>query len=353
MLYTLMLSALLYAGPSGAAAPVPESVGGQRRVIRCTVPTPKNWERDSVIQAFHTAGELSGWVSLPDAVEWWGATGKGFENTKVYQAQRWQNVLLRERLSDPIQVLVQLDPYPPPRRGTLASKLPRALKGQAFGAPAVRSGFIEEAVARVRWYNAKYVCLAMEVNAYHEQQPDDFDNFVSLFAETREAIKKIRPEAVVFVSMQYEQLLGRFGGIAGQKVHEPQWELLEKLEPHQDAVGISSYPLASMKPVRFGDPNDLPDDYYSRIAEHTEKPIIFTELGWSSDKKYGSSEKRQAEFLRRFEKLTRGLDLLMVNYFFLYDTKGYGSVFDSMGLLDKSGRPKEAMSVWKSLWSGS
>lgn len=336
----------------GAESPAATSTEGGRGVIRCTVPTPRNWERDGVVEAFKTAGELSGWVCLPDQVEWWHAAGKGYRSAKVFQSQRWQNVLLGDNPAGRTRVFIQLDPYPPPRHGTLAAKLPSALKAQTFASPAVREAFVTEAVARVRWYDAQYVCLAMEINAYYEQQPADFDNFVSLFAEAREAIKKIKPDAVVFVSFQYEQLLGRFGGIAGQTVHEPHWELLEKFEPHQDAVGISSYPLASMTPPRFGDPKDLPDNYYSRIAKHTDKPIVFCELGWPSGKKYGGSEESQAQFLRRFGDLTSELDLVLVNYFFLYDTKGYGSVFDSMGLLDASGRPRKGFHVWKTLWSG-
>jgi hypothetical protein len=140
--------------------------------------------------------------------------------------------------------------------------------------------------------------------------------------------------------------------LAGQTVHEPHWELLYKFDPHQDAVGLSSYPMASMNPVTFGDPKDLPDDYYSRVAEHTKKPIVFAELGWSSDQKYGGSEASQAAFLRRFETLTRSLDLRLVNWITLYDGSTFGPPFDTMGLLDSSGKAKDAFHVWKQLWPG-
>ncbi len=317
--------------------------------IRSTVPTSKNWESDSIIEAFLTADELGGWISIPDPVEWWYALGKDAQTSKVFQDSQWQNYLLRENNTE---IFIQLDPYGSPRQGTLSSKLPDELAGSTFASPAIREAFVREAVARVEWYQPRYVCLAMEINAYYEQQPEDFDHFVSLFAEARQAIKDVSPEAIVFVSFQYEQLLGRFGGEAGQIIHEPHWKLLEKFEPYQDAVGLSSYPMESMDPVNFGDPRNLPDDYYSRVAEHTEKPIVFAELGWSSDRKYGGSKASQAAFLQRFETLTSGLDLRLVNWIALYDGSTFGPPFETMGLLDNRGRPKNAFQVWKELWSG-
>ncbi len=321
----------------------PLRAAGTRDVIRCTVPTPRNWHQDNVLGAYRTACQLSGWVCLPDPIEWWAATDGGYQQSKVFQAQQWQNALLRENNA---QVFIQLDPYRPPRTGPLASRLPPQLHNMSFASPAVRKAFTEEAVVRTRWFNAKYICLAMEIDAYHEQQPGDFDNFVSLFAETRAAIKRVSPDAVVFVSFQYEQLLGRFAAVTGRPGHKPQWNLIEKFEQYQDAVGISSYPqLGGIK-----DPKKLPDDYYSRIARHTRKPIIFTELGWSTAAKYGGSEATQAEFLRRFDHTTRTLDLALVNYFMLHDTDVFGEFFKPMGLIDASGKPREALAVWKRLW---
>jgi len=204
----------------------------------------------------------------------------------------------------------------------------------------------------VRWYNPKYVCLAMEINAYFEEQPDDFENFLSLFIETRDLIKEINPDTLVFVSFQYEQLLGRFGAEAGLQLHEPHWLLVEMFEPYQDAVAISSYPLVTLAPQRFSEPSLVPSDYYSRITEHTNLPIVIAELGWSPDGQFNGSDENQAEFLRRFsEELTKGMDLLLVNYFFLSDTSGFGPFFNTLGLIDREGRPKEAFDVWNSMWT--
>jgi hypothetical protein len=341
----LGLTLLAGAGPTTTRAPASRPA----HVVRSVVPTPRDWQqRDSIVDAYKVAAELNDCISLPDPLEWWSAKGKTFAASKAGQESVWQKALLAGKRCD---ILVQLDPYGSPRTGKLAAKLPPELKGQTFASPGVRQAFIAEALARTEAYDAKYVCLGMEVNAYYEQQPDDFDNFVSLFAEARAAIKQRRPDTIVFVSFQYEQLLGRFGGQAGMTVHPPHWELLAKFEPHTDAIGLSSYPWASFNPIRFGAPEDLPEDYYAQIAQHTRKPIIFAELGWSTDPKYGGSEAAQARFLRRFDQLTRGLNVQLVNYFFLYDCTLFGPVFASMGLYDKTGRPKEACAVWQHLWT--
>jgi hypothetical protein len=342
----LMLSAL-WLGVGEPSTLPSDHAAKSKRVLKSCVPTPRAWEQKRIIEAFETAADISPWICLTDPIEWWQATGDGFEKSNTYQAQRWQNVLIRQnRLS----VFIQMDAYKTPRTGTLASKLPRALGKGTFATPAVRQAYKTEALQRVRWYKAKFVALAMEINGYYEEQPDDFANFLSLYIETRQAIKKEFPKTVVFVTFQYEQLLGRFGQNPSHGKPKPRWELLEMFEPHVDAIGLSTYPLKSWSPLRFGDPADIPDDYYSQIADHTDKPIIFAELGWSSSERYGSSEETQARFLRRFAELTQDLDLLLVNHFFLYDSKGFGPIFDSMGLLDREGRPKPAYHVWKNLW---
>lgn len=310
-------------------------------VIRSSVPTPRAWFGPTVAEAFQLASRLTGWISLPHVMTWWPATG-GRPTTSAGN-QPWETALLDQF---PSRVFLQFDAYSG-RTGTLADRLPPALAGGTFATPAVRDAFKTEVLDRVRALDADFICIGMEINAYYENQPDDFSHFVSLFAETRDAIKSERPRAVVFPSFQYERLLGR----AVKGPHDPHWHLLTAFEPHQDAVGISSYPLADGNVVRFGDPDDLSDDYYAQIAHHTDRPIVFAELGFSTDPRFGGSESAQAGFLRRFETMTADLDLLLVNHFFLYDTVGFGPVFDSMGLVDGFGRPKQAFHVWQRMWS--
>lgn len=312
-------------------------------LLRSVTPTPRRWNQQGLLEAFATAEKVVPLICLPDPVDWWQARGKAPEKSKPYNDHRWQQILLNRH---GLEVFIQIDPYKS-RTGPIP-ELPGTAKG-TFSDPVLRQAFIADAMQRVRLYQPDYLCLAMEINAYYEQHPEDFDHFVSLFKKTRKAVKQIKPDTTVFVSFQYEQLLGLFGGQGAMPKHEPHWELFKRFEPDIDAIGLSSYPMTSFYPPRFPNPDSLPEDYYKRVAKHTNKPIIFAELGWPSDPKFGGSLQKQAAFLRRFPSLIEGLDVRMVNYNFLFDTKGFGPVFDSMGLIDSKGSLKPALEIWRGL----
>jgi hypothetical protein len=305
-------------------------------------PTPRRWNGEGFMEAFAAAEELVPTISLPDPVDYWHARGDGPESSKPYQDSRWQRVLLEKHDLD---VFVQMDPYPS-RRGPITN-LPSQVKRNSFTDETLHEAFIADALQRLEIYEPKYMCLAMEINAYHEQHPADFMHFVTLFHEARRQIKRKAPETVVFVSLQWEQFLGKYGGQAGLPKHDPSWEILEHFGDEIDAIGLSSYPLRSLEPQRLEDPDDLPDDYYAQLAHHTDKPIIFAELGYSSDPKFGGSPELQAAFLRRLPRLLDGLDVPLINYNFLFDAKGFGEVFDSMGFITADGTVKPALQVWQ------
>ncbi|NOT00717.1 MAG: VCBS repeat-containing protein [Phycisphaerales bacterium] len=338
---------LIVTGHTVPTLPPAERSTTAARVVRTSVPVPRIWLADFVDESYKRVGDIDGVLTLPEALEWWPATG-GLTRSNVFRDQQWQNILATRTRSS---FFLQIDPYRPPRSGPLTDRLPPELADQTFASAGVRESYMTEVVQRVLWYRPRYVCLAMEINAYFEQQPDDFENFLSLFIELRDAIKGILPDTLVFVSFQYEQLLGRWGGLGDQTIHDPHWNLIEMFEPYQDAVALSSYPLVSFIPTQFSDPDLLPADYYSRILDFTDKPIIFSELGWSPSATFGSSTADQAEFLTRFDELTRDMNLLLVNYFFWTDTTGFGPFFDSLGLVDLQGKPREAFDVWRTLWS--
>ena len=307
-------------------------------------PTPRRWDGDGFREAFATAEKLVPLICLPDPVDFWNARGEEATKSKPYKDSRWQRVLLDQHK---LGTFIQIDPYPK-RRGPIPN-LPKQVKVNSFADPVLRQAIIADARQRVEAYRPKYLCLAMEINAYHEQHPGDFDQFVSLFRAARKAVREIDPELMVFVSFQYEQLLGLYGGQAGLPKHPPAWELFDRFGDELDAIGISSYPLESLSPPRHAPPERLPADYYSRIAAHTKKPVVFAELGWSSDPKFGGSPESQAAFLRRLPKLLEGLDVRLINYNFLFDAKGFGAAFESMGLISADGKAKPALEAFAGL----
>ena len=324
-----------------AQEPTASSANQPATFVRSVVPTPVKWSGAEVTAAFKLASTLVPTICLPDPVDWFAAEGKSAEQSKPHKDAQWQKHLLTQ---EKLGAFIQIDPYKN-RRGPIPN-LPKAVGQASFADSVLRKGFIADAVHRVELFHPAYLVLAMEINAYYEENPKDFDNFVSLFAEAREAVRKVDPKVMVLVSFQYEQLLGLYGGQGHLPKHGPQWDLFAKFEPYADAMGISSYPMKTFSPSRFDDPNALPDDYYTRIAQHTKKPIVFSELGWPSDPRFGGSPEKQAAFIRRFPSLIRGMDVRLVNWYFLHDAKGYGEVFESMGLVDSAGHKKPAFDAW-------
>lgn len=207
-----------------------------------------------------------------------------------------------------------------------------------------RAAYKEAAVEFVREHRPPYFGIGVEIDTLYRKDPTGFADFVSLFGEVYGAIKEVSPNTRVFTTFQYEQLIGLRGGLFGGKNDESaaDWELLDRF-PQADLIAFSTYPG-----IIYKDPRDIPADYYSRIEEHTDRPIAFTEIGWGSGdaiKGWESSEAEQERFVERFFSLTAGLDLEMALWSWIYPV-GAPEPFASMTLFREDGTPKSAWDAW-------
>lgn len=222
-----------------------------------------------------------------------------------------------------------------------------------------REKFKQVASAIAEKYQPLYLALGIEINHYYEHDPTGFDAFVSLYAETYEAVKAASPDTLVFPVFQYEMLRGgEF--FTGDGQNPPQWELLDRFGERLDLVAFTTYPF-----LLYASPDGLPADYYAVIAKHTSLPAAFTEIGWPSAPfpnapdlpfgfaqggPYGGSEDEQAAFVRRFFELTLGLDLALALWSFPHDPAGQiNPAFLSISLRHNDGRPKPALAVWQEM----
>lgn len=292
-------------------------------------PTPRQWTADGYIEVFSRVQGYTKMISILNPLDWWYAEGKDETESVAYQSWIWQRTLMGD-----LQVSIQIDPYPT-RSGPI-SNLPAHLQAATFADPAVIEAYKADALQRVRLYNATYVCLGIEINSYYMAHPEDMENYIMAFRAVRNAIKAERPDAVVFVSYQYETMMGLQG--------TPQWELIGRFGDEVDAVGVSTYPLTFNPSLTV---RRIPSNYYSRIRSYTSKPIVLAEIGWPSDPAFGGSERSQADFLKLLPTLLKDMPVLMANYNFFYDAIGFGAPFDSMGLIDAKNRVKPAMQYWK------
>ena len=208
---------------------------------------------------------------------------------------------------------------------------------------AVKQRYKDRAVSFVTSYKPKYFGMGVEVNVFREKDPQGFDDFVAFYNDAYAAVKAASPETKVFTAFQLEKMKGLRGGLFGGANDEStaEWELIDRFS--SDIVAFTTYPGLVYK-----SPSDLPDDYYSDILTHTDKPIAFTESGWhaaASPVGWESSGEEQAEFVGKFLAAMQDVKPEFAVWSFVYDPETF-EPFNSMGLITRDGIAREGWDVW-------
>lgn len=209
-----------------------------------------------------------------------------------------------------------------------------------------RDAVVEVFTDFVRVHTVPWLAVGVEVDDLARSSPDQYERYREAFADIATAVKDASPATRVFPVFQLERLSGRHGGLfGGPSDAPPQWDLIAGF-PDADAIGFTTYPG-----LVFQDPDDIPADYYTSITDHTDLPVLFTEVGWfTTDEIPGweSSDTEQQVFVERFDELLAGMDPEAVVWSFLYD-QSIQVPFDTMGLFDEAGAPRPAWQTWKKL----
>jgi hypothetical protein len=237
--------------------------------------------------------------------------------------------------------------------GKVALQVPPNMNSTStnLGTPEFRELWIEEAVNISRDYHPRYFCIGNEIDTYYWNcSRADFDNYVSLVAETYDSIKAASPSTRVFVVFRLDTVDSYDG-----------WFLIEKFDKDKiDLFGFTSYPYMLGYPgvARYEQPSDMPSNYYMRIVNYTgDKPIVFSEIGWtSSELLRGGSEQEQVQFLLWFLEHTNNMPLEIVSWLCLHDlrtveeeTNPNALPSDFVGLKYKNGTEKAIWPYWQML----
>jgi hypothetical protein len=193
-----------------------------------------------------------------------------------------------------------------------------------------------------------FLFLGNEVDFYYTtHSTQEWNTWLEVFKSAHDSVKAVSPETVVYSTVQFEHLVGvgRYNGWS----NAPMWQVVDDLVKSGglDALGFTSYPY-----FEYGTPDDIPDDYYDRILDHWDGPVIFSEIGWpgADNDPYPGGEADQAAFITRFFDLSSSLDLRYVVWVYLHDWDGQDSqpAFRWIGLRTNDGRPRTADGVWRS-----
>jgi len=217
---------------------------------------------------------------------------------------------------------------------------PPGMNNATLSDPAWRAAYKQAALDVVKASRPRYLSLGNEVNRWYEKYGEDglsgFTNYVSLYEETYDAVKKLSPETKVFCVFAREIV---------SENREANLEILRLFNPNKmDLLVLTSYPYALGKTH----PSMIPDDYYSKVVAYLPgKPVGFSEIAWASLDELGG-EQAQADFiLQATTRLTRdrGINLHLFGWSWLHDLNKN----DAVGLIKIDGTEKLGYAVWKKI----
>jgi hypothetical protein len=259
-------------GSSSTSSPVPRDVQkGIPRPFKMGLsslpaePTGASYEK-----AFALAGQVGELILIQRAPPWqeFAASGTLSKNTEDTTTEE-KRLAEENRLG----IFFAIDPTDPADRSRLQG-LPQELEGKTFGDQEVRDAFIAYVKYVALNYEPQLLALGTEINMYWEQQPEDFENFLSLYFEAYDVVKGISPDTLVFPTFQLEAMQDLLSP-DGDPVEE--WSLLQRFEPKLDVVALSTYPSFVYDSI-----NDMPTDYISRVKHYADRPIAIASAGYSS-----------------------------------------------------------------------
>jgi hypothetical protein len=237
-----------------------------------------------------------------------------------------------------------LDVFDPAARGSLAG-LPERYAGADLSHPDLHEAFLAQARFIALNYRPAYLALGVEVNAAFESNPNGYVAFAQAYHDAYVEVKAISPETHVFVTFQYEQLLGI---VPWEPPHAPRWGLLNDFT--LDLVGLTTYPSFVYSVAR-----KVPPDYYSQLSEHTERPVAFISAGFASaparEGLNSSTPVEQRRFLERLFEEAEALRAPLLIWFASRDLDFAQSppldLLASIGLRTAGDEPKEAWPSWE------
>jgi len=229
-----------------------------------------------------------------------------------------------------------------------------------WGNAAAADSFVEMLGEFASTHRPPYVFLGNESDAYFDQDPDGYPNWVSVYERAYDAIHEASPATMVGPVFNYENLSG--SGVLAS-MGDPVWEALDTHDLDRvDVVGLTLYPFFSVPT-----PDAIPDDYLAPLADRIgDTPVFVTETGWPAGKPGGldapweASEDCQADFAVRLPGLLSDVEVDGVSWLFLYPLVASGGledvewqVFSTVSLMDDDGGPRPVYDVWVGLdWSG-
>ena len=199
-----------------------------------------------------------------------------------------------------------LKSFPQMSIGLLGMPKPPSGLAPTFADPATKAKYLEN-VIMIASMKPTYMNIAAEANFIHFWANEEWEHFKDAYREAYDIVKNISPDTMVGVSFHYDLF-----------VWQQHFTLFDELGPH-DFVAFSSYPGTLVDSGHYASLEDIPVEWYSisRLV-YPDKPIIFSEIAWSSEGT-GTPEE-QMQFIEALPSLLADVDPELVTWAFLHDT---------------------------------
>jgi|SRR5689334_10768406 len=222
--------------------------------------------------------------------------------------------------------------------------------------PAVQQVYRDYVKALVAAIHPDYLGLAAETNLIRVAAPATVYAAVRQMANAAAADVRTMPGAQprLYVSVQADEGWGRLAhNNVYQGVEQDFFDF-----PFMEALALSSYPY-----FVYTNPEDVPLDYYTRLANGRTLPVLVVEGGWTSASvgSVQSSPAKQARYLRRQEELldaAKAVAVFQLTYADIdlanFPPQPPGSIlplFAQLGIVDIRLQAKPALATYDSVFA--
>jgi hypothetical protein len=229
--------------------------------------------------------------------------------------------------------------------------------GRSIAESPVQQLYRAYVVAFVQAVHPEYVGLGAETNLIRAVAPTSiYSGLKAMLNHTAADVRAAMPDVTLYTTIQVETAWGRLP-FTGQYVGVGD-DLRDF--PFAQVLGLSSYPYVG----NYTSPAQIPDDYFSRIANDRSLPLFVAEGGFTSASVTGfqSSPQLQADYVRRMGDLLTAANAFawfQLNFTDIDLTAfpvppGYEdilAIFTRIGFVDSELRAKPSLAVWDSLFA--
>jgi len=228
--------------------------------------------------------------------------------------------------------------------------------GRSITEPAVQQAYQDFMLAVVNKLQPEYVGLAAETNLIRTVAPAAlYSAVVTTANNTAAAIRAAGSTVPLIISVQVETAWGVLAG-AGTGTYVGVDQDFTDFSFAQ-ILGLSSYPYFG-----YTEPEDIPNDYYSRLLQGHALPAMVMEGGWASTNAAPifSSPEKQARYITRHADLVDSISAIALLQLVFADVDLAAfpppippnlPLFVSIGLTDSDFNGKPALDAWDALYA--